>query len=412
VRERARASLTVALDSEKGAKMKIPPFLLDRWLNQYHFADTPPEFDFASSTGPHWTLHELFGLIGTDEQTLLLDTELVYSSAEGSEKLRQAIGEMQGASAEQVQVLTGASEALLILFCTAAAPGANVILPFPLFPSTAAVAELFGLETRFYHLRRENDFRVDLDEIKKLTDDKTKLLLVNTPHNPTGATLSDEELRELHDFATERRVQFVSDEVYHPIYHGRETSSAARLPHATVLGSFSKALSLSGLRVGWMIERDAARLRQYTDARGYFTISNPPLNEKLALVALRHREAIFARTRSVAAANLNLLDQFFAEHADDLGWVRPRGGLTAFPWLKRGTDAREFCSELAANASVLLVPGDCFQIADHFRLGFGVTDAGFASGLERFADFLRARKMSGAAAASTSSSRSATLTSA
>lgn len=393
--------------------MKISPFLLDRWLNQYHFAGDPPEFDFASSTGPHWTLRELFGLIDADEQALLLETELVYSSTVGGEKLRQAIGEMQGVSDSQVQVLTGASEALLILFCLAAGAGANVILPFPLFPSTAALAHLFGLETRFYSLRRENGFRVDLDEIKKLTDDKTKLLLVNTPHNPTGATLSDEELRELHDFAVERRVQFVSDEVYHPIYHGRETGSAARLPHATVLGSFSKALSLSGLRVGWMIERDAARLQQYTDARGYFTISNPPLNEKLALIALRHREAIFARTQHVATANLNLLDQFFAEHADDLGWVRPRGGLTAFPWLKDGTDARAFCRQLATHAGVLFVPGDCFQIADHFRLGFGVKAIGFAGGLERFADFLQKhRRSGGATSARTIGSSRARLTSA
>lgn len=378
--------------------MKIPPFLLDRWLNQYHFAGTPPEYDFASSTGPRWTLGELFGLISADEQALLLETELVYSSAAGSEKLRQAIGEMQGASAEQVQILTGASEALLILFCAASEPGANVILPFPLFPSTAVVADLLGLETRFYHLRREHDFRVDPDELKKLTDDKTKLLLVNTPHNPTGATLNDEELRELHDFAVARGIQFVSDEVYHPIYHGRETVSAASLPHATVVGSFSKALSLSGLRVGWIIERDPQRLRRYTDARGYFTISNPPLAEKFALLALKHRETIFARTRKVTATNLHLLDQFFAEHADDLGWVRPRGGMTAFPWLREGGDAREFCRALADERGVLLAPGDCFDIPDHFRLGFGVAESGFGKGLERFADFLKARK--GVAAAS------------
>ncbi|MBA3767401.1 MAG: pyridoxal phosphate-dependent aminotransferase, partial [Acidobacteria bacterium] len=210
--------------------MKIPPFLLDQWLNQYHFVGAPPEFDFASSTGPHWTLGEILELIDADEQALLQETELVYSSGQGSEKLRQAIGEMQGASAEQVQIVTGASEALLILFCMASQAKANVILPFPLFPSTAVVADLFGLETRFYHLRRENNFSVDLDEIKKLADDKTKLLLVNTPHNPTGATLCDEELRALHDFAAERGIQFVSDEVYHPIYHGRETESAAILP--------------------------------------------------------------------------------------------------------------------------------------------------------------------------------------
>ncbi len=370
--------------------MKIPPFLLDQWLNQYHFAGAPPEFDFASSTGPHWTLGEILGLVDADEQALLQETELVYSSGQGSEKLRQAIGEMQGASAEQVKIVTGASEALLILFCMSSQASANVILPFPLFPSTAVVADLFGLETRFYHLRRENNFSVDLDEIKKLTDDKTKLLLVNTPHNPTGATLCDEELRELHDFAVARGIQFVSDEVYHPVYHGRETSSAAILPHATVLGGFSKSLSLSGLRVGWIIERDEARLRQYTDARGYFTISNPPLAEKFAVIALRHRETILGRTRKVAAANLSLLDQFLAEHGDALGWVRPRGGMTAFPWLRDGSDAREF-SRAMAERGVLLAPGDCWQMPDHFRLGFGVAAEGFARGLERICDFLKAR---------------------
>lgn len=391
--------------------MKIPPFLLDQWLNQYHFAATPPEFDFASSTGPHWTLREILGLIDAEEQALLQETKLVYSSAQGNAHLRQAIGEMQGASAEQVQVVTGASEALLILFCMAAEASANVILPFPLFPSTAVVADLFGLETRFYHLRRENNFSVDLDEIKKLADDKTKLLLVNTPHNPTGAILCDEELRELHDFAAARDIQFVSDEVYHPVYHGRETSSAAVLPKATVLGGFSKSLSLSGLRVGWIIERDETRLRQYADARGYFTISNPPLAEKLALIAFKHRETIFGRTRKVAAANLSLLDQFFVEHGDALGWVRPRGGMTAFPWLRDGSDAREFCRALAERG-VLLAPGDCWQVPDHFRLGFGVAAEGFARGLERLADFLKARSSSSSSSAAAAKSHSsATLTS-
>jgi len=368
--------------------MKIPPFQLDQWLNQYHFSSNRPEFDLASSTGPHWTLGELLGLIGTDEREQLLATELVYSEGSGGQKLRQAIAQMQGVTADQVQIVTGASEALLILYCLAAQPGANVILPFPLFPSTEVVADLLGLEKRFYHLRRENDFRVDLDEIKRLVDKNSKLLLVNTPHNPTGATLSNDELKELHDFATERDIQFVSDEVYHPIYHGPETDSAAVLPHATVLGGFSKALSLSGLRIGWIVERDPARLRQYTDARGYFTISNPPLAEKFALIAVQNRERIIARTHKVAGGNLTLLEKFFAEHEDDLGWIRPHGGMTAFPWLKHQADARPFCREVAERG-VLLAPGDCFQMPNHFRLGFGVAEEGFAQALARVDEYLR-----------------------
>jgi aspartate/methionine/tyrosine aminotransferase len=370
--------------------MQIPEFMLDQWLNAYHFSAQPPEFDLASSTGPHWTLGEILGLLSAEEQRLLLETELVYSAASGSERLRQAIADLQGVSASQVQIVTGASEALLILFVLAAEPGANVVLPFPVFPPTAVVPNLLGLETRFYQLKREQDFNVDLNEIKRLCDSQTKLLLVNTPHNPTGATLSDDELRELHDFTVERGIKFVSDEVYHPIYHGRETRSAAILPHATVLGSFSKALSLSGLRIGWMIERDPRELRQYTQARGYFTISNAPLSEKFAVIALEHRETILGRTREIVAANLKLVDQFFAEQADHLGWVRPRGGMTAFPWLRDGTDGREFCRAVAERG-VLLAPGDCFQMPEHFRLGFGVSEVGFATALDRIAEALKAR---------------------
>ena len=371
--------------------MQVPPFLLDEWLNEYHFRSEPPEFDLASSTGPRWTVRDLLGWMSPEDRQLLEGTEAVYSPATGSPVLRQTVADLQGVSSQDVQIVTGASEALLILFYLAAEPGANIVLPFPLYPPVPVEARLFGLEPRFYHLRREHDFAIDIDEVKNLVDDKTKFILVNSPHNPTGVVLSNAQMRELHDFAVERGVQFVSDEVYHPIYHGDETNSAATLPHAIVLGSFSKALSLSGLRVGWIIDRDAKRQRQYADARGYFTISNSPLTEQLAEVALRQRDLILARTSKVVAANLQLLDQFFAEWKDELGWVRPGGGMICFPWLKRGGDARVFCRAVAERGT-LLAPGDCFQMPEHFRLGFGVMEEGFGNALQRIADHLTPRR--------------------
>jgi aspartate/methionine/tyrosine aminotransferase len=329
----------------------------------------------------------LIELIDEDERQALFDTKLVYVDGCGTHNLREAIAEMQGVDTEEVVITTGAAEALLILFFLAADPGANVILPAPCFPPTAELPRSLGLETRFYHLRRDSDFKVDLDEIKRLADDRTKLLLVNTPHNPTGATLSDDELRLLHGFALERGIQFVVDEVYHPIYHGRETASAAALEKATVLGDFSKALCLSGLRVGWIVERDRKRIQEYVDARSYFTISSTPIGEALATVAVRSREKIFDRVRKVAGANLLLLERFFSEQSDVLGWVRPRGGMTVFPWLKSGADARAF-SQALAERGVLVAPGDCFNAPEHFRLGFGARDVGFANALEIFSDFI------------------------
>jgi aspartate/methionine/tyrosine aminotransferase len=377
--------------------MRFAPFLLDHWLNRYQHSEPPIEYDLAASTGPKWTVRELLALDGGDRVEELLDTRLEYMRLEGTRALCEAIAEMEGARAEEVQITTGAAEGILLLFALAAEPGANVLVPSPGFPSFYEVSRGLGLEIRSYHQRAENQFRVDLNEIKRLADTRTKILLVNTPHNPSGSVLSDGELTALHDFAIERGIQFVSDQVYHPIYHGRATATAARLPQATVLGDFSKALCLPGLRLGWIIERDRQRMEQYRSARAYFTASGTALGEGMALIALRNREKIFARARKVTTANLSLLDGFFKEHARIFDWVRPQGGMTAFPWMKSGEDSRAFCTE-AAEQGVLLAPGDCFGMPAHFRIGFGATAEKFPRGLGRLSKIVEQRAAHGAVA--------------
>lgn len=367
--------------------MELPPFLLDRWIEQKHAPDSAIEYDLASSTGPVWTLRELLALSDGNALETLLDTSISYTSATGTPALREGIAVLEGVDPDTVQVVTGASEALLILFFLAAEPGANVVVPNPGFPASAALAESLGIAVRYYTLRAENHFRIDPDEIRRLVDRDTGLLLVNSPHNPTGTVLSDREMDNLHDFCAERRVQFVSDQVYHPIYHGPETRTAARLPHATVISDFSKALCLSGLRIGWMVDQDPRRRERYLNARNYFTITANVFGERLAVLALQHSREIHARARQVAQQNLALLDQVFAHHADLLGWVRPGGGMTAFPWLASGADTRDFCRGLARRG-VLMVPGDCFGQPSHFRLGFAASGEHFPHAIERFVDFL------------------------
>lgn len=367
--------------------MKLTPFLLDQWLDQKNLPDSPIQFDLGSSTGPSWTLRELLALSHDGSYERLLDTKLFYTTAAGSLALREAIAALEGVSPDDVQAVTGASEALTILFFLAAEPGANVVLPSPGFPAYSPLAESYGLEIRTYELRPENGFRIDLEAIRVLVDSDTRLLLINSPHNPTGAVLSDEEMESLHDFCAERGIQFVCDQVYHPIYHGPETRSAARLPRATVLGDFSKALCLSGLRVGWIVDRDARRRKLYLNARSYFSISNTALGEYLATLALHHSDEIYGRARRVAQKNLGLLDQLFREYGDVFHWVRPAGGMTAFPWLVEGGDTRELCRRLAARG-VLVAPGDCFGAPSHIRLGFAASGELFPAALERLAEFL------------------------
>jgi aspartate/methionine/tyrosine aminotransferase len=365
--------------------VQLKPFLLDKWLDSY---EHDIEFDLAASTGPRWTVNEILNLAGEEERQRFLNHELVYSRPAGADGLREAIAEMHDVSAECVLVMTGASEALVVLMWLAAEPRANVILPRPGYEPFSALPESLGIETRFYGIRKENNFAIDVEEILRLADGRTKLILVNSPHNPTGSTVSDAEMEKLHEFTSTRGIQLVNDEVFHPIYHGRETKSASRLPHATVIHDFSKAFSLPGVRTGWMIEHDRRRRERYWNARAYFSISNNSPGEMLAEIAMRKRDVVLGKTQETASRNLEHLDRFMAEHHETLGWIRPQGGMTAFPWLVTGENARPFC-EAAAKQEILLAPGNCFDCPSHFRLGFASTGPEFPRALDRLGKFVK-----------------------
>jgi aspartate/methionine/tyrosine aminotransferase len=367
--------------------MDLPPFLLDHWLAKYAFASPPIEYDLASSTGPKWTVGELLSL---GAETLRLDEITVsYAPAEGSSTLREAIGVFLGVDPDWVVVTTGASEALSVLLCLAARPGGNVVLPSPAFPAFEAMANVWGLGVRRYDMAREDNYRQTARDVLAAADGETVLALVNTPHNPTGAIMSPDEIATLAARLAERRVPLVVDEVYHPLYFDRERPSAAAVDNVLVIGDMSKALSLAGLRIGWIVDADSDRRKKLIDARSYFTISGSPVLEALAVHALRHREALLARLQAVAEENLAALCRFMERVGDVLAWVKPAGGTVAFPWFRDGRDSRPFCEALAAR-SVLVAPGDCFAMPAHMRVGFAVLDNGrFAEALEFFERTLR-----------------------
>src|ERR1700691_1596866 len=157
--------------------MRLKPFLLDIWLDAYEHGI---EFNLAASTGPSWTLNEILRLGKNEERERFLNHQVGYGRPAGAESLRSAIAEMHGVDADAVQVVAGASEALLILMWLAAEPGANVMLPQPGFATFSALPEPRRMETRFYTIRQENGFIFDLEEIKRLADRNTKLVLVNS----------------------------------------------------------------------------------------------------------------------------------------------------------------------------------------------------------------------------------------
>jgi aspartate/methionine/tyrosine aminotransferase len=367
--------------------MKLAPFELEDWLAKYRAS---VQHHLGMSTGPKWTLQELYALMTGLEREAFEGSALTYCPSNGREALRDALAAMYGADAEEILVFNGGAEALFALFFVAAEPQANVVVPTPAFAPFLEIPKSFGVEVRTYELRLENAFALDAEDITRLADARTKLILLNTPHNPTGALADDSALRELDAFAQRRGIQLVVDEVYHPIYHVEAPRSAGEYTRATVLGDYSKSFSLPGIRIGWLLERDAARRRELERAHTYLTVSTSLPGELLAEVAVRNRETVWNRARTVSATNLALLDQWAAEHEEHVEWLRPSGSMTAFPRLRGIADARPFCVA-AAERGVLLAPGDCFGAPAHFRIGFGLAMPKYREALGLLSDVLEQR---------------------
>jgi aspartate/methionine/tyrosine aminotransferase len=360
--------------------MHLPPFALDLWLTKYKFASPPVRYDLASSTGPRWTVRQLLDLGGASARADLESLTLSYLPTAGSAGLRRRIGELDDVDPDWVVVTTGASEAMLVLMCVVAEPGASVLLPAPCFPAFPVAARAWGLDVRTYELSRERGFEHTAQVIAGAVDDTTRLVLLNSPHNPSGVVVPTEEMAALAEMLAARGVLLAVDEVFHPLYLGPPRPSAARLPNTVAIGDMSKAMSMGGLRIGWIIDRDFARREQLAQARGYFTVSGSPITESLAELALASAEKVLARARTVIGTNLAALERLIAAHAGTLAWVKPAGGTVAFPWFIDGRDARPF-AEMLARKGVLVTPGDCFGPREHFRVGLGAEPAEFSDAL-------------------------------
>jgi aspartate/methionine/tyrosine aminotransferase len=353
--------------------MDLPPFLLDHWLAQHEFATPPIRYNLASSAGPKWTHGQLLDIDDGTLRDQLRSLPVTYAPPEGTQALREQVARLHNVDPDWVLITTGASEALSIVLCLMSEPGASVVLPSPGYPATDVFAKAWGLGLKFYEISRENGYAVDAASVLRAVDKSTSLVIVNSPHNPTGSVMSHAEMRRLAQELRNRGIPLVADEVFHHVYFGEAQASAAGLENCIQIGDFSKSLSLSGLRLGWVIDADAERRQGILDARSYFTISASPLMEAFGTVALKSADQLLSRLRRVTSTNLAVLEKFAARHSDVLGWVKPQGGTLAFLWLKSGADARPLCEKFA-KAGVLIAPGDCYGMPSYLRIGFGASE--------------------------------------
>jgi aspartate/methionine/tyrosine aminotransferase len=319
-----------------------------------------------------------------------LDLGLGYTESPGHPDLRRTItGLYDSIGMEQILVHSGAEEAIFNFMNVALVPGDHVVAHSPCYQSLGEVAHGIGAEVAPWSGDPRNGWRLDLEDLKRALTDRTRVVVVNFPHNPTGFLPGEAFLQELSDLSAAHGFLIFSDEVYRGLEHDpshRLPSMADLNQQAVALGVMSKTYGLAGLRIGWVATRNRTILLEMASFKDYTTICSSAPSEFLAELALRHRRRLVERNLGIINANLDLLDRFFDRHSDRFDWVRPRAGSIAFPRLLQD-EAEVFCRSLREHTGVLLLPGTVFGPEyNHFRIGFGRSDLPRA--LERLNGFL------------------------
>jgi len=360
--------------------MRIADFALERYFARWEFA---VEHVLGASDVEGWSMAELLDLADDETRSMWAGLRLGYTESTGHPKLRAEIATLYDSlDAEDVLVFAGAEEALFCLFTTCVEAGDHVIVTWPGYQSLYEVARSAGAHVSLHVLREEDGWSLDVDRLIRSFRPETRMVVVNAPHNPTGMLPSEADWRRLAAACAEARIRLVADEVYRFLEH----DGAATLPAGAdfdernvSVGVMSKSFALAGLRIGWLATRDRSVLDRCARLKDYTTICSSAPSEVLALIGLRARDRVLARSREIVAANLATLDGFFGRRADAFSWVRPRGGSVGFPKLvpggPAGQSADRFAAALVEKTGVLVVPSTTFGFGDtHFRIGLGRTD--------------------------------------
>ena len=370
--------------------MKIKPFTLERFFAKYKF--TAP-YLLCCSDCEALSMHELLGIADEESQQLWSNLKLGYGSAAGHPILRQEIAKLYKTIGPEEVLVLNPEEGIFIAMNVLLEPGDHVVTAFPGYQSLYEIANMLSCKVDFWLPRYEGGWHFDVQQLESLLTEKTKMLVVNFPHNPTGATLLEKDWLQLVEIAKAKDIFLFSDEMYHFLEYDPQTQNTAACDlyeNGISLFGLSKSFALPGLRIGWLATKNQHVLAQITTFKDYTTNCSSAPSEVLAIMALRAKEIIFKRNLNIIKKNLSILDVFFSDHNHIFDWQAPTAGPIAFPRLKTEKKVSEFCTDLVAQKGVLLLPSNIYDFdSNHFRIGFARKNMPVA--LEHLEEYLMER---------------------
>ena len=350
--------------------MRISPFKLERYLEQHEFT---AKYILGASDCESFEIKEI---LSEKELSELASLRLGYSMAQGNLNLRQEISHLFRVVGPEDILVCVPQEGIFITMNALLKQGDKVIVQVPCYQSLCELPKALGCMVLPWEPHTENKrWEWNLNFLKQNVDNKTKLIVVNSPQNPTGQTFSKKDYQQILDIARRNRCYVFSDEMYRLLEHDpqdRLPTGSDTYEKCISLSGMSKTFGMGGLRVGWISARDKQVLKRIIEFKDYTTISNNAIAEYVATIALKKKETLLARNHNIIRNNLGLLDTFFAKHENLFGWFKPKAASISFVEIKFNINAETFCEDLIKKKDVLIVPSTKFGYGNnHFRLGFG-----------------------------------------
>jgi len=315
--------------------------------------------------------------------------ELNGLNPDGYPPLLEAIASRYGVPVERVVTASGAGGANFLAIASLVRPGDDVLVEWPTYDPPIGAAKLMGANVVTFDRCFEESWAIDPDRVLAALTARTRLIILSSPHNPSGALADAAVLRDVGELARRAGARVLVDEVYLEGVYGERPPPAATLGDGFVsTTSLTKAWGLSGLRAGWILA-DPEAAESMRRARDAMDGVGPIPSDRLAWFAFAHLDRLRDRARSILQPNLNLLDAFVSARTD-LEWVRPAGGNVAFPRIRGIADTTDFARRLHADYDTAIVPGHFFGAPGHFRIAFGCERSVLEGGLDRLAQALDA----------------------
>lgn len=362
--------------------MRLVPFEMERWQSTY---ENRVELNLSESGVHPMTVAELLELADSDLR--VEEILLSYGQSNGSDLLRERVAALHpGAGDDGVLVTVGGAEANLASFWHLLEPGEPVAVMLPNYMQVPGLVESFGGAPIPFHLREEDGWQPDLDELRRALERGARWILVTNPNNPTGAVLEEDAMEGILREADRAGAWILADEVYRGAeLEGPETPSFwGRSPRVLVTNSLSKAYGLPGLRLGWVV--GPPQVVQVLWARtDYTTIGVTAVSDALATLALEPgtRARILRRTRRILTDNLATLSHWMDAQDGLFRYRPPQAGAICWVRYQAPVGSSELAERLRVEKDLLVVPGDHFGMDRYLRIGYGLPEAELVEALDR-----------------------------